>query len=76
MLPFQGSYIYVHLTLIYFLILKTYSKTISGTLRFDCYFPFQGFYQVFIKVSCFFFLFQKFLGNLNPGQYGFTYIVR
>ena len=47
-LSFQGSYINVHLTLIHFLILKTYWKIVSGTLRFDLYFPFQGFYQVFI----------------------------
>ena len=53
-LSFQGSYINVHLTLIHFLVLKTYWKIVSGTLRFDHYFPFQGFYQVFIKRSCFF----------------------
>ena len=73
-LYFQGSYVNVHLTLKYFLVLKTYWKIVSGTLRFDCYFPLQGFYQLFIKGSCFFFLFQKPLSSLNHGQYGLFYI--
>ena len=33
---------------------KNVLKIISGTVLFDCYFPFQGFYQVFFKGSCFF----------------------
>ena len=66
-LPFQGSYVNVHLMLINILILKRYWKIVSGTLRFHCYFPFRGFYQVFIKDSCFF-LFQKSLRNLNRRQ--------
>ena len=51
---FQGSYINVHLTLVYFLVLKIYWKLVSGAARFNRYFSFQGFYQVFIKGSCFF----------------------
>ena len=73
-LSFQGSYINVHLTLVYFLLLKIYWKVVSATTRFDRYFPFQGFYQVFIKGLCFFFLFQKSLRNLNHRQYGLTNI--
>ena len=37
--------------LIYFLVLKTYWKILSETLQFHRYFPFQGFYQLFIKGS-------------------------
>ena len=58
-LSFQGSYINVHLTLVYFLVLKIHWKIVSGTARFDRYFPFQGFYQVFIKGSCFLFCFKS-----------------
>ena len=58
-LSFQESYINVHLMLVYFLPLKIYWKIVSGTARFDYYFPFQGFYQVFIKSSCFLFCFKS-----------------
>ena len=51
---FQGSYINVHLTLVNFLVLKIYWKLVSGAAWFNRYFSFQGFYQVFIKDSCFF----------------------
>ena len=74
-LSFQKSYIIVHLMQVYFFVLKIYWKIISGTAQFDHYFPFQGFYQVFIKSLCFFFQFQKSLRNLNHRQYGLTYIV-
>ena len=51
-LSFQGSYVNVHLSYIYFLVLKMSWKILSGTVQFDCYFPFQGFHfvsKVFIK---------------------------
>ena len=67
----QGSYVNVHLTLRYFLVLKTYWKIALGTLWFDRYFPYQRLYQVFIKGACFF-LFQMSLRNLNHIQYGLT----
>ena len=72
-LSFQGSYVNVHLSYIYFLVLKMSWKIVSGTVQFDRYFPFQGFHQVFFKGSCFF-LFQKSSKNLNLGQYGLTHI--
>ena len=58
-LSFQKSYIIVHLMQVYFFVLKIYWKIISGTAQFDHYFPFQGFYQVFIKSLCFFFSVSK-----------------
>ena len=58
-LSFQGSYINVYLTLVYFLVLKIYWKIVSGTAWFGCCFPFQGFYQVFIKGSYIFFCFKS-----------------
>ena len=75
-LSFQGSYTNAHLTLIYLLVLKNYWRIVSGTVCFDSYFPFQGFYQVFIKGSCFFFLFQKSLRFKKlESQFGLNYIV-
>ena len=41
--PFQGSYIYVHLVLIYFLELKIYWKIESETVGFDRFFLFKDF---------------------------------
>ena len=73
-LSFQGSYVNVHLWHIYFLVLKMSWKIISGTVWSDRYFPFQGFYQVFFKDSCFF-LSQKSSRILNHGQYDLTYII-
>ena len=45
----------------------------QGTVQFDHYFLFQGFCQVFIKGSCFFFCFKSL--NFNHRQYGLIYIV-
>ena len=67
-LSFQGSYMNVHLTLTYFLVLKIYWKIVSGTAWFGCYFPFQGFYQVFVKGWCFFSV-----SSLH--RHGLTYII-
>ena len=59
-LSFQGSYLNVHLTVVYFLVLKNYWKIVSGTAWFNRYFPFQGLYQVFMKGSSFFSVSQVF----------------
>ena len=47
-------FVNVHLSYIYFLVLKMSWKIVSGRVKFDRYFPFQGFHQVFFKGSCFF----------------------